>query len=74
MFKHVLLSVTDSRFTCLHSFSCLMDWLILAVTFGLGVYTLWLAIQTCVFVRRENSLIDHMKFERWQSNPRKYKP
>ena len=72
-FKHIIFSAADGRFNCFHSFSCFMDSLTLLATFGLGAYTLWLCIQTIYFARQENSLIDHMKFERWQSDPRRYK-
>ena len=71
--KQVLMSLSESRYNCFHTFGCLIDFLVLVATFGLGVYTCWLGIQTIYFVRQENSMIDHMKFERWQSDPRRFK-
>jgi hypothetical protein len=71
--KHVITSTGDSRFSIFHSITCLMDFLVLIAAFGLGIYTMSLAIQTCNFVRNESSLIDYMKFDRWCNSPSKYK-
>jgi hypothetical protein len=62
----------DSRFVAYHGITPLMDWIILVCTFGLGVYTTILAVSTINFVRQKSSLIDYMKKDRWQSNPRRY--
>lgn len=72
-FWNIMSSVGDSRFSCFHSLTCFMDFVVLVATFGLGIYTLSLAIQTVNFQREQSSLIDYMKYERWTSNPRKFK-
>lgn len=71
--KHFWGTLGDSRFSMFNSISCIMDVLVLLATFGLGCFTLWLAVQTTYYVQQNSSLIDSLKESRFLEKPVRFK-